>query len=128
MQTQPTSPGFETSGGTHDLEQPAARCGERRTAIRYPLEIPVVFRWVERGQERESHGCTRDVSVRGTFVHSGDCPPRGARVAIKLKFPALLRRRAERVDGAGLVLRVERPSAVRDGGFVIESTRGRLFT
>lgn len=110
----------------HTLKAP--RLAKQRTAVRYPLEVPVVFRWMERGQARESHGLTRDVSVRGAFVRSGECPPCGARVAVKMNFPATLRARAGWVEAEGLVLRVEEQASARDAGFVVESNGPRLFT
>lgn len=101
---------------------------KQRTAVRYPLEVPVVFRWMERGQARESHGLTRDVSVRGAFVLSDECPPYGARVAVRMNFPAALRARAGWLEAEGLVVRVARQTPVRPAGFVVESNGPRLFT
>lgn len=106
----------------------APSAAKQRTAVRYPLEVPVVFRWIERGQSRESHGLTRDVSVRGAFVLSGECPPCGARVAVKMNFPAALRARAGWLEAEGLVLRVEKQTSARPAGFVVESNGPRLFT
>lgn len=101
---------------------------KQRSAVRYALELPVVFRWMERGQARESHGRTRDISVRGAFVLSRECPPCGARVAVKMNFPATLRGRAGWLEAEGLVLRVERQTFAGAVGFVVESSGPRLFS
>ena len=108
--------------------QMAPRRAKQRGAVRYPLEVPVVFRWMERGQARESHGLTRDVSVRAAFVLANECPPCGSRVAIRMNFPATLRARAGWIEAEGLVLRVECQAYARRGGFVVESNGPRLFT
>lgn len=110
------------------LQRSPAGRREQRSAVRYPLEVPVIFQWTERGQARESSGWTRDVSVRGAFVQSADCPPYGTRVAIKMNFPAVLSRRTGCIKAEGRVLRVEGGSARRDCGFVVESNGPRLFT
>lgn len=127
METQPVAVGRVNDQICSTKKLPA-RHGEQRTAVRYPLELPLVFRWTERGQVRESRGRTRDVSVRGAFVVSGDCPPCGTRVAIKMKFPATVAGRLGPINGDGVVLRIEIPSARRDSGFVVESNGPRLFS
>ncbi len=68
MQTQTVFVAFQTKSQKHNAPGSAVRRAEQRAAVRYPLEIPVLFRWIEHGQARESRGCTRDVSVRGAFV------------------------------------------------------------
>jgi hypothetical protein len=108
--------------------QTAPRRPKERSAVRYPLEVPVVFRWMERGQARESQGLSRDVSVRGAFVLSRECPPCGARVVVSMNFPATLRARAGWVEAEGLVVRVERQTCMRPAGFVVEGNGPRLFT
>lgn len=128
METQPSLAIDQITDQFCHVRQSAARRGEQRSVVRYPLEVPVVFQWTERGQIRESSGRTRDVSVRGAFVLSGDCPPQGTRVAIKMNFPAVLSSRTARIRAEGFVLRVESGSAKTDTGFVVESNGPRLFT
>jgi hypothetical protein len=104
-------------------------CGEQRTVVRYPLKVPVICTWIEGGMARKSEGCTRDVSARGAFVVSGDCPPSGANIEIKMGFLRGMRgQRVEWIDAEGAVLRVERQSPAGQGGFVVESKGARLFT
>lgn len=127
MQSHTISLVAEKTGASDPL-QLSTSCKEQRTAVRYPLEIPVAFRWIERGQARQSRGRTRDVSVRGVFVLSSDCPPPATRVTIRMNFTATMRSRAGWLDAEGLVLRVEPHSPTCDGGFVVESCGSRLFT
>jgi len=104
-------------------------CGEQRTAIRYPLKVPVIYRWIEGGEARKSEGCTRDVSARGAFVLSMDCPPSGAKIEVKMGFLRGMReQKVEWIDAEGAVSRVERYSSAGQGGFVVESKGARLFT
>lgn len=128
METQSVSEIGRVDDQVYYAQGPASRRGEQRTAVRYPLEVPVVFRWTERGQVRESRGRTRDISVRGAFVLSDDCPSCGTRVAIKMNFPAAMAGRVGWINAEGLVLRIESPSARRDSGFVVESNGPRLFS
>lgn len=122
---------FTTISATtgHEWAQQSRRMRiEQRTVVRYPLEIPVVFRWIEQGLIRESEGRTRDVSVRGAFVLADDCPPCRARVEIKMSFPAgSHRERVGWVEAKGSVLRVEPEWYSGAGGFAVESEDGRLF-
>jgi hypothetical protein len=82
---------------------------DRRTAGRFPLNIPVIFRWRDRkGKRRWANGITRDVSSAGAFVMTTDCPPVGAKVQLDMLLPPLGRHDADmRVVGQGRVLRVE---------------------
>jgi hypothetical protein len=58
---------------------------ERRKAVRYRLEVPLVFRW--QGSERsvlQGDGVTRDISARGAYVRSVTAPPVGALVDVEV--------------------------------------------
>jgi hypothetical protein len=41
---------------------------EHRTATRFSLRTPVLFSWVEAGQQKHGAGLTRDVSTVGAYV------------------------------------------------------------
>lgn len=104
--------------------------GELRTAVRYNLALRAVFRWKDGGLTWQAEGTTRDVSTRSAYVVAAVCPPRGAKIEIKI---GLLKERRGRpaawLDAQGSVSRVE--SAVGDGhktGFVVESVGARFFT
>lgn len=128
MQGQPISI-LQTTNGTRYAQQARRNPGEQRTAVRYALQIPVTYRWIEQGTAREAGGCTRDVSVRGAYVITGDCPPCGANLWIKMSFPRGSRRgKLQWIDAEGSVVRVENPSTAQGGGFVVESQGPRLFT
>ena len=102
---------------------------EQRTVIRYALQIPVTYSWVERGLTREAAGRTRDVSVRGAYVVSRDCPPYGASLRITMSFLRTGRKQSPQLmDGEGSVQRVERAPDAEKIGFVVESESERLFT
>lgn len=128
METQPALSIDQTTDLVCHVQRSSARRGEQRSAVRYPLEVPVTFQWIERGQVRESSGRTRDVSVRGTFVRSNDCPPHGIKVTIKMTFPAMLSGRTGCINAEGFVLRVESGPVRHESGFVVESSGPRLFT
>lgn len=128
MQSQPIST-LQTTNGTRCAEQARRSRGEQRTAVRYALQIPVTYRWIERGAAREAEGCTRDVSVRGAYVITEECPPCGANLRIKMSFPGGSRGgRLQWIDAEGSVVRVESLSPAQGGGFVVESQGSRLFT
>jgi hypothetical protein len=58
---------------------------ERRKAVRYRLEVPLVFRW--QGSERsrlQGDGVTRDISAEGAYVLAVTAPPIGALVDVEV--------------------------------------------
>jgi hypothetical protein len=99
---------------------------EKRTAVRYPLEVLLVYRWSEDGIAREAVGCTRDLSVRGAYVLTKNCPPLGAAVDIKMNLLGANRGRAKWINARGFVLRLGPESSGRRG-FAVESDGPRLF-
>jgi hypothetical protein len=103
---------------------PIALRHEQRTVVRYALEIPVTYRWIDRGLQRESVGRTRDVSVRAAYIVTGQCPPYGAKIEIQMNFAGARRRGVGWANAAGSVLRVDR---LGQSGFVVESEGPRLF-
>jgi hypothetical protein len=65
-----------------------SRVAERRTALRYPLRLPVVFSWQdERGRTQGSDGYCRDLGSRGIYIHSDLVPPLGAAVEMNVFLP-----------------------------------------
>ena len=65
-----------------------SRVAERRTALRYPLRLPVVFSWQdERGRMQGSDGYCRDLGSRGIYVPSELVPPLGVSVEMNVFLP-----------------------------------------
>lgn len=103
--------------------------GEQRRAVRYPLSLRAVYRWRDRGLSRQAEGVTRDVSARGAYVVSADCPPEGSKVEIRLSVSSGRRGRSPVwLDAEGSVSRVDEPPSGRKRGFAIESDGPRFFT
>jgi len=58
---------------------------ERRKAVRYLLEVPLIFRWLGSGRSRlQGDGVTRDISARGAYVLSVTAPPMDAVVDVEV--------------------------------------------
>jgi hypothetical protein len=65
-----------------------SRVAERRTALRYPLRLPVVFSWQDdRGRMQGGDGYCRDLGSRGLYVHSEIVPPLGVAVEMNVFLP-----------------------------------------
>src|SRR6202161_887009 len=67
---------------------PSSRVAERRTALRYPLRLPVVFSWQD--DVGRVHGCDgycRDLGSRGIYVTPHLVPPRRASVEPNVFLP-----------------------------------------
>jgi PilZ domain len=60
---------------------------ERRAAIRYPLRLPVLFRWND-GNDHIEGGFTVDIALDGAFIMSSKCPPAGSAVRIEVLLPS----------------------------------------
>jgi hypothetical protein len=103
---------------------------QRRKAMRFPLDVPVVFWWIDaNGVYQLGEGRSYDVSELGVFVCASSCPPTGAQVGLKIPIAEVPDvPRALRMEVEGRVLRVEQ---VRNGegrdGFVILSDRAILL-
>lgn len=81
---------------------------ERRNAIRYRLDTPVVFRWHDgSGKRLEGEGVTRDVSEVGAYVFTARCPPLHKDVEIEIAVPPLHGAPKAWLKGIMQVLRVE---------------------
>jgi PilZ domain len=82
--------------------------GHSRKVIRFPVEAPIAFWWVDSGVVKRSEGRTRDVSESGAFVFASKCPPPGIQVGFNVFLPVVpgLEHKT-RVEADGQVLRVE---------------------
>ena len=77
----------ETSAEGLSAQQPGTSSDpvERRRAVRYLLEVPLVFRWQGSGNRHlQGDGVTRDISARGAYVLSVTAPPVGAVVHVEV--------------------------------------------
>ena len=82
--------------------------GHSRKVIRFPVEAPIAFWWVDSGVVKRSEGRTRDVSESGAFVFASKCPPLGIQVGFKVFLPVVPGfEHKTRVEADGQVLRVE---------------------
>jgi hypothetical protein len=83
-----------------------------RSAIRYKLHLPVIFRWFD-GTSHTEGGFTYDVSVNAALILSKTCPPVGTELRIEFLIPCPDNQNEEiRIAGTGKVLRVtERPAS-----------------
>jgi hypothetical protein len=96
-----------------------SRVAERRTALRYPLRLPVVFSWQD--DEGRVHGCDgycRDLGSRGIYVQAEFVPPLGVSVEMNVFLPRPEHSaRPSEIHAIGRVVRSERqaPSAEISG-------------
>lgn len=101
----------------------------RRKAMRFPLDVPVVFWWTDaNGVHQLGEGRSYDVSELGVFVFASTCPPAGARVGLKIPLPeAFDAPLGLRMEVEGHVTRVEQVrSGERRDGFSILSNKSIL--
>lgn len=91
----------------------SSRVAERRTALRYPLRLPVVFSWQD--DAGRVHGCDgycRDLGSRGIYVHAALVPPLGVSVEMNVFLPRPEHSvRPSEIHAIGRVVRSERPVA-----------------
>jgi hypothetical protein len=89
---------------------------ERRIAVRYRLQLPVIFHWND-GMEHTEGGFTSDVALDGALIHSSKCPPVGADVRIEVLIPSPDHSAEEiRIECTGKVTRVwEQPGSAYFG-------------
>jgi PilZ domain len=111
-----------------------SRVAERRTALRYPLRLPVVFSWQdERGRVQGSDGYCRDLGSRGIYVHSGLVPPLGVSVEMNVFLPRPEHSsRPSEIHAIGRVVRSEQAASEQGCGFatmnhttLLRETRGQ---
>jgi hypothetical protein len=86
---------------------------ERRTALRYPLRLPVVFSWQdEHGRTQGCDGYSRDLGSRGIYVQAELVPPLGVSVEMNVFLPRPeYSARPSEIHAIGRVVRSERQAA-----------------
>jgi hypothetical protein len=97
---------------------------ERRRAIRYPLQLPASFSWVDEGGiVRQGGGRTRNISEKGAFVDAPVCPPIYSSVELHFSLPALPdSNRGMNVQHTGETIRLEATEqGEQSWGFAISS-------
>jgi len=89
---------------------PGSRIAERRTALRYPLRLPVVFSWQDdTGRIQGCDGYSRDLGSRGIYVYSELVPPLGVSVEMNVFLPRPEHSvRPSEIRAIGRVVRCER--------------------
>jgi PilZ domain len=79
---------------------------QRRTAVRYKLQLPVIFHWND-GTEHTAGGFTSDVALDGALILSSKCPPIGSEVRIEVLLPSPDQSAEElRIECTGTVTRI----------------------
>src|SRR5271169_4069138 len=91
----------------------------RRNASRHAVQAPVIFSWIEKGQQKTSDGWTRDINVAGAYILTSHCPPEGSRTSLEIVLPPLGKEgQILKIHMDAHVLRVETAEAGRgSGGF-----------
>jgi hypothetical protein len=94
-----------------------SRVAERRTALRYPLRLPVVFSWQdEDGRIQGCDGYSRDLGSRGIYVYAEQVPPLGASVEMNVFLPRPEHScRPSEIHAVGRVVRSEHQGAPGNG-------------
>jgi hypothetical protein len=59
----------------------------RKSAVRYPCQLPVIFNWQEESQ-RNSAGFTCAVSLDGALIQSAVSPPVGCDIFVEILVPS----------------------------------------
>jgi hypothetical protein len=114
---------------------PTSRVAERRTALRYPLRLPVVFSWQDdNGRLQGCDGYSRDLGSRGIYVQAEVAPPLGVSVEMNVFLPRPEHSsRPSEIHAIGRVVRSERQGSTPKGcGFaamnhttMLRETRGQ---
>lgn len=92
---------------------------DRRSSVRYKLQLPVIFHWNEDG-ERTGGGFTSDVALDGALINSSRCPPVGSDVRIEILILSPVQGGQDmRIQCVGKVTRV-----VDQGDFMSFGVRG----
>ncbi len=91
----------------------------RRSAVRYKLQLPVIFHWNDDG-ERTGGGFTADVALDGAMINSTTSPPVGSEVRIEVLLLSPFSGGQEmRIQCVGKVTRV-----MEQGGLMSFGVRG----
>jgi PilZ domain len=79
---------------------------QRRNAVRYHLQLPVIFHWKDE-KDRTEGGFTSDVGLDGALIVSRACPPIGSDIHLEVLIPSPMRNGEElRIECIGKVTRV----------------------
>ena len=79
---------------------------QRRAAVRYKLQLPVIFHWND-GADHTAGGFTCDVALDGALIHSSKSPPLGTEIRIEILLPSPDQSDEElRIECVGRVTRV----------------------
>jgi hypothetical protein len=83
---------------------------QQRESVRFPIRVPVIFRWNDEQSGRQQNGgFTRDISTGGLFVYSPIPPSSGVTVELEVMLPPLEESgHGVRLRSEGRVLRIER--------------------
>lgn len=122
----------ESDKGTHiprATEQRKRK--DRRKHVRYPVRVPVFFSWKKLGGAVfRSQGITRDISLRGAYVHSAICPSVDTVIEMEIPLPRSLpgpnllilgKVRIKRVESS-LKKKRDRGFSVVGSGFVVQTS------
>lgn len=102
---------------------------ERRKAVRFPLQAPVILQWTEpSGTTREDLGQTHNVSTLGAFVVCSLSLPAGTVISLEVRLPPLERNavQALRLRGRGTVTRSasgEESGFATNSPFILEESK-----
>jgi hypothetical protein len=102
---------------------------ERRGAVRYRLEVPLVFRWQGAGRNWfQCDGVTRDISAKGAYVLAVTSPPVGAVVHVEVYLLGF-RERKSRIKAMMKASRVD-TNAGRSGrmGFALKGDSFQMLS
>ena len=94
---------------------------ERRQAIRYRLNVPVVFSWESSQRDRfQGEGSTRDISAVGAYILTPTTPPVDAPVNVEIMISALFGPIKVKIKGQMRVQRVKHAMAEHEqSGFSV---------
>jgi hypothetical protein len=97
----------------------AVMTSERRSAVRYKLQLPVIFHWND-GTNHTYGGFTCDVARDGALIRSATCPPIGCDIRVEVLLPSPRSGSEElRIQCVGKVTR-----AANKGGFATFGVEG----
>ena len=90
---------------------------ERRNSRRFPITLPVLFRWAD-SEEHYDVGHCGNIGRGGIFIFAAKCPPVGVEIDVELMLPAFdLVPHPMRIRCTGRVIRVE--ACYHLNGFVV---------
>lgn len=88
---------------------------ERRSAVRYKLQLPVIFHWND-GSDHTDGGFTCDVARDGALIRSAACPPIGCEIRVEVLLPSLRSASEElRIQCVGKVTRAAKKGCATFG-------------